>query len=144
MQGDRLEVQTAIKVDRGHDVPLEFRDKPHRAMPSATQDHTYCKVGVIPLGPCVAAGVAAGVAGVTPFPLAACWPFRWSASPFGAGGDKSLVAPGNDSEPGAVKALACAALDGCVWIPSMMESVLCDVQIDYLWRLPSRSSQSPR
>jgi hypothetical protein len=25
-----------------------------------------------------------------------------------------LVAPGNDSDPGAVKALACAAFEGCV------------------------------
>lgn len=32
----------------------------------------------------------------------------------------SLVAPGNDSEPGAVNALACAALDGWVWMPSMI------------------------
>lgn len=39
-----------------------------------TQEDTYCKVGVIPLGPwlVMAAGVAAGVAGVTPFPFAAC------------------------------------------------------------------------
>lgn len=71
----------------------------------------------------MAEGVAAGVAGVTPFPLAACWPLaagRCMASPLLDGGVNSLVAPGNDSEPGAVKALACAALDGCVWIPSMM------------------------
>lgn len=27
---------------------------------------TYCKVGTIPLAPCVAPGVAAGVVGVTP------------------------------------------------------------------------------
>lgn len=71
----------------------------------------------MPLGPCVAEGVAAGVAGVTPFPLAACWPLaagRCMASPLLDGGVNSLVAPGNDSEPGAVKAFACAALDGCV------------------------------
>jgi hypothetical protein len=71
----------------------------------------------MPLGPCVAEGVAAGVAGVTPFPLAACCPLaagRCMASAVLDGGVNSLVAPGNDSEPGAVKALACAALDGCV------------------------------
>lgn len=41
-------------------------------------------------------------------------------SPLLAGGVNSFVAPGNDKEPGAVKALACAALDGCVWMPSMI------------------------
>jgi len=68
----------------------------------------------MPLGPWLAAGVAAGVAGVTPFPFAACWPLtaRCPASPLLAGGVSSLVAPGNDSEPGAVNAFACAALDG--------------------------------
>lgn len=75
----------------------------------ADTHETYCKVGVIPLGPWFATGVAAGVAGVTPFPFAACWPLtagRWPASPLLDGGVNSLVAPGNDSEPGAVKAFA--------------------------------------
>lgn len=80
-------------------------------------------MGVIPLGPWVAPGVAAGVAGVTPFPLAAGWPFmpgRWLASAALPGGVNSLEPPGKDSEPGAVNALACAALDGCVWMLSMI------------------------
>lgn len=46
------------------------------------------------------------------------------ASPLLDGGVNSLVAPGNDNEPGAVKAFACAALDGCVWIPSMLGAVM--------------------
>lgn len=82
----------------------------------STQEDTYCKVGVMPLGPWLAAGVAAGVAGVTPFPFAACWPVggRWLLSPLLKGGVSSCDAPGNDKDPGAVNALACAALDGCV------------------------------
>jgi hypothetical protein len=122
VQGDRLEVQTAIKIDRGHDVPLKDADEPQPSNTKVTQEDTYCKVGVMPLGPCVAAGVAAGVAGVTPFPLAACCPLapgRWELSLL-IGGVSSWEAPGNESEPGAVKALAWAALEGCVWMPSMI------------------------
>jgi hypothetical protein len=69
MQGDRLQVQTAIKIDRGHDVSLHA-GKPH-VFKMSLEGYTYCKVGTIPLTPCVAPGVAAGVAGVTPLPF---WP----------------------------------------------------------------------
>ena len=82
-----------------------------------TQEDTYCRVGVMPLGPWLAAGVAAGVAGVTPFPFAACWPVGvtfWLLSPLTPWDGISVVAPGKDSEPGAVNAFACAACDGCV------------------------------
>jgi hypothetical protein len=73
------------------------------------QENTYCKVGVIPLGPWLAAGVAAGVAGVTAAPFALCWPLRAGCCAFPEllrGGVNSWEAPGNDKDPGAVKALA--------------------------------------
>ena len=40
-------------------------------------------------------------------------------SPLLPGGVSSLVAPGNDSEPGAVNAFAWAAFEGCVCMPSI-------------------------
>lgn len=79
------------------------------------QVYTYCKVGVRPLPAWVAAGVAAGVAGVTPVPFAA-WP---PCAPLvirvlSKGGVSSAAADGKEREPGAVNALACAALTGWV------------------------------
>ena len=116
VQRNRLEVQPAVKVDSGDDVPLK-NDEHEQSYFTSLADYTHCSVGVMPLGPCVAEGVATGVAGVTPFPLAAGWPLepgRWVASPLLPGGVSSFVAPGNDNDPGAVNAFACAALDGCV------------------------------
>jgi len=49
---------------------LYMQDKPHVSK-LRRMGYTYCKVGTIPLTPCVAPGVAAGVAGVTPLPF---WP----------------------------------------------------------------------
>ena len=49
---------------------LYMQDKPHVSV-VRRKGYTYCKVGTIPLTPCVAPGVAAGVAGVTPLPF---WP----------------------------------------------------------------------
>ena len=51
MQGNRLEIQAAIEINRGNDVPLIERDKPHRTESQSVLHYTYCKVGVIPLGP---------------------------------------------------------------------------------------------
>lgn len=64
------------------------------------------------VGPWFAAGVAAGVAGVTPLPLAACAPIApltaalLSLFAVDVGGVSSPAAPGKDREPGAVKAFA--------------------------------------
>ena len=69
VQGDRLQIQTARQVDRGYDVPLQLRSA-SRCPNNAKMVYTHCKVGVRPDPPCVAPGVAAGVAGVTPVPLA--------------------------------------------------------------------------
>lgn len=38
---------------------------------TSNEGYTHCKVGTIPLTPCPAPGVAAGVVGVTPLPLEA-------------------------------------------------------------------------
>lgn len=91
---------------------------------------TYCKVGTIPLAPCVAPGVAAGVVGVTPLlvdealPACCCCPFVRPVCPFACdrlsfseGGVRSPAPPGNDKEAGEVKALACCAVDG--WVVSV-------------------------
>ena len=69
MQSNRLQVKTAVKIDGSDDVPLGVLNL--IANLNVTQKGTYCKVGVMPLAPWVAAGVAAGVARVTPFPLVA-------------------------------------------------------------------------
>lgn len=75
--------------------------------------------------PGLAPGVAAGVAGVTPLPVAAafppcCWPFTIPFAPWPSfseeGGVRSPAPPGKDSEFGDVKALACCAVDG--WVVS--------------------------
>ena len=84
MQSDRLEVQAAIKVDRGDDVSLRKPIKP-QGKREAEQGDTHCKVGTIPLTPCPSPGVAAGVVGVTPLPMfeastpfCSCWPFGYA------------------------------------------------------------------
>lgn len=98
--------------------------KPHESN-EATQDHTHCKVGTIPLTPCPAPGVAAGVVGVTPLPLMAsppldCCPvyalapFAWTCPSFSEGGVRSPAPPGKDKLAGEVKAEAWIAVEGCV------------------------------
>lgn len=74
----------------------------------------------MPLTPCPAPGVAAGVAGVTPLPDAALTPL-W-LPPFWCcwlsfsdeGGVRSPAPPGKDRDAGEVNALACCAVDGWV------------------------------
>ena len=92
------------------------------------QVYTHCKVGTIPLTPSFP-GVAAGVVGVTPLPLAVAsvpfcnccpfWnapiaPFAWGWPSFSEGGVKSPAPPGKDNEPGEVKAVAWVAVEGWV------------------------------
>lgn len=48
MQGNRLQVQAALKVDRGDDVPLVCKVS-QRCTLNTVQVYTYCKVGVNPL-----------------------------------------------------------------------------------------------
>lgn len=91
------------------------------------QEYTHCSVGTMPLPGALAAGVAAGVAGVTPLPLTAfapgCWPFTFPFAPWAPiamfpslseGGVKSPAPPGKEREAGDVKARACCALEGWV------------------------------
>lgn len=44
------------------------------------------------------------------------------------GGVSSPAPPGNDNEPGAMKVLAWAAFDGCVWMPSILQRVFAFVR----------------
>ncbi len=98
-----------------------------RHEPSRQGEHdTYCSVGVSPLPLVMATGVAAGVAGVTPGPGRAC---DACGGPVGRGRllDRAAVfwrgqlhvAAGEGQRAGAVKALACAAVAGWVWMASM-------------------------
>ena len=95
----------------------------------------------MPLTPCPAPGVAAGVAGITPLPDAAalapdCSPLTKPFAPlfccdpsFSDGGVRSPAPPGNDRDAGEVKALACCAVDGCELSESMLtgfEVAMCD------------------
>lgn len=71
----------------------------------------------MPLPTLFAPGVAAGVAGVTPLPLAfapCCWPFNPAKLPSFSdeGGVRSPAPPGKDSDAGEVKAFACRAFEG--------------------------------
>ena len=97
---------------------LECTSKRHVTAKTSEHD-TYCNVGVKPLAPVFAAGVAAGVAGVTPVPLVDwCIPFMTSVCSLGrpsmTGGVNSCWLLGNEREPGAVKAFAWRAVEGCV------------------------------
>lgn len=82
----------------------------------------------MPLLPVVAPGVAAGVAGVTPLPLAAfppaCASLPRTFTPWTSfteeGGVRPPAPPGKESEDGEVNARACCALDG--WV--VRESIL--------------------
>lgn len=92
----------------------------------------------MPLTPCPAPGVAAGVAGVTPLPacckaLPPCnGPFTNPDLPFACcdcpsfsddGGVRWPAPPGKDSEVGAVKSRACCAVDGWVMYAASMLTV---------------------
>jgi hypothetical protein len=59
----------------------------------------------MPLTPGPPLGVAAGVAGVTPFAPLFCW--EGCCGSFSDGGVRSPAPPGKDSELDAVKAFAC-------------------------------------
>jgi len=66
MKRNRLEIQTAIEIDRRDDVPdLSQPTEPLREPKRCS----YWRVGVKPLPFGAAPGVAAGVAGVTPVPF---------------------------------------------------------------------------
>lgn len=80
---------------------------------------------MIPLEPAPAApGVAAGVAGIAPLePLFCCE--CWLS--FSEGGVKSPAPPGKDRELGAVKALACCAVEGCV-VKESIETADCCIE----------------
>lgn len=45
------------------------------------------------------------------------------------GGVNSPAPPGNDNEPGAMNVFACAAFDGCVWMPSILQRVFAFVRV---------------
>ena len=100
----------------------EHAIKPHE-FNEADQGHTHCKVGTIPLTPCPAPGVAAGVVGVTPLPFEASPPFSccpvYALAPFACifpsfseGGVRSPAPPGKDKLAGEVKAEAWIAVEG--------------------------------
>lgn len=51
VQSNGLEVQAAVKVHCSHDVPLKSCEISLTEHKKVTQEDTYCRVGVIPLGP---------------------------------------------------------------------------------------------
>lgn len=114
---------------------IVFRSKRQSKFTVAT---IFCRVGTIPLTPVFACpGVAAGVAGVTPLPCATtcCCPFVpfllvWPASD--DGGVRWPLAPGKESDEGAVNCLASAAVLG--WVMYACDSMFAS------WSAPTEVS----
>lgn len=77
VQGDGLQIETTVKVDRSDDVSLGNCQHPSSQARKQFKGNTHCSVGTIPLTPWPAPGVAAGVAGVagvTPLPCCTALP----------------------------------------------------------------------